>query len=219
MRSNRFSRTILALVLLTVFVLTVTSARAAVPSGGKLEFTVLREGDPIGSHVLSFEQDAGALVVNIRTKIEVKVLFVTAYSFDHEGREVWQNGQLAELASSTDDDGTKHTLTVKANGNDLAVMGDGQASKAPAKIITASLWHEGILAGGAILNTLHGKQMKITVRDAGIENVTVAGQTVAAHHYIIEGDLQRELWFDDNQVLVKVRFKGSDDSKIEYVLR
>ncbi len=219
MRSNRFSITVLALVLFTISVLTVSTAHAAAPGGGRLEFTVLREGDPIGSHVLSFEKNSDALVVTIQTKIEVKVLFITAYHFDHEGREVWRNGRLVELSSNTDDDGTKHTLAVKANGNELTIMGDGQASTAAARIIPASLWHEGILAGGAILNTLHGKQMNITVRDGGRENVTVAGQTVSACHYIIEGDLQRELWFDDNQVLVRVRFNGSDDSMIEYVLR
>ncbi len=201
MRSNRFSITVLAFFLLSIIVLTINTARAAAPSGGKLEFTVLREGDPIGSHVLSFEKSADTLVVTIQTKVKVKVLFLTAYYFDHEGREVWRNGQLVELVSSTDDDGTKHTVAVK---------GDGQASKASAKTITASLWHEGILAGGSILNTLHGKQMNITVRDAGSEDVTVGGQTVSAHHYIIEGDLERELWFDGNQVLVMVRFKGID---------
>ena len=219
MRSQQFPHTVLALVLFSVIALSTAAAHAAAPVSGKLEFTVLREGNPIGSHVLSFQQSADTLVVDIRTKIKVKVLFVTAYVFEHEGRELWRNGQLAELASSTDDDGTKHPLAVKADSNGLSVMGDGQASKAPSKIITASLWHEGILAGGTVLNTLHGKQMNITVRDAGSENVTVAGQTVSAHHYVIEGDLRRELWFDDNQVLVKVRFKGSDDSQIEYVLR
>jgi hypothetical protein len=219
MRSNQFSIIVLVLALFLAIVLSVATAHAAAPVSGKLEFTVLREGDPIGSHVLSFQKNADTLVVNIRTKIKVKVLFVTAYFFEHEGREVWQNGRLVALASATDDDGTKHTLAVKADADELAVVGDGQASTVPSKIITASLWHEGILTGGAILNTLHGKQMNITVRDAGIENVAVAGQTVSARHYVIEGDLRRELWFDDNQILVKVRFKGSDDSKIEYVLR
>jgi hypothetical protein len=61
--------------------------------------------------------------------------------------------------------------------------------------------------------------MKITVRDAGSESIPVAGQSVAAQHYVIEGDLQRELWFDETRVLVKVRFKGNDGSNIEYVLR
>lgn len=194
-------------------------ARAAVPSGGQLNFTVLREGDEIGRHVLSFEKAGDDLTVNIRTKIAVKVLFVTAYSFDHEGREVWRNGHLVTLASHTNDDGTEHTLAVQANGSELAVNGDGQLSKAALGIIPASLWHEGILAGGAILNTLYGKQMNITVRDAGMENLMVSGRTVAARHYIIEGDLQRELWFDGDQVLAKVRFKGKDGSKIEYVRR
>ena len=222
MRVDRFSTiftVFTALILCTAMLFTAPGARAAAPSGGKLDFTVLRDGDQIGRHVLSFKKDADALTVNIETKTEVKVLFVTAYAFEHQGREVWQNGKLVELASATNDDGTKHTLAVKNGAGALAINGDGQTSKAAVEIIPASLWHEGILAGGVILNTLHGKQMKITVRDAGSESIPVAGQSVAAQHYVIEGDLQRELWFDETRVLVKVRFKGNDGSNIEYVLR
>lgn len=42
---------------------------------------------------------------------------------------------------------------------------------------------------------------------------------VTARHYSITGDLQRELWYDPNGVLVQVRFLGEDDSTIEYRLQ
>jgi hypothetical protein len=216
---NRLPAIFAVAVLVTTLSSVVSSVRAAVPNDGKLDFTVLRDGDPIGRHVLSFKQGSEGLVVEIETKIEVKVLFITAYHFEHQGREIWRDGKLTVLVSSTNDDGTEHTLAVKASGAELQVEGDGEMSKAALEIIPASLWHEGILAGGAILNTLQGRQMNVKVTDAGTEEIDVVGQTVAAHHFVIEGDLQREVWFDDKQVLVKVRFKGKDGSSIEYVRR
>ena len=216
---NRLSAIFAVAVLVTTLSSVVSSIRAAVPNDGKLDFTVHRAGDPIGRHVLSFKQGSEGLVVEIETKIEVKVLFVTAYHFEHQGRDIWRDGKLTVLVSSTNDDGTEHTLAVKASGAELQVEGDGEMSKAALEIIPASLWHEGILAGGAILKTLQGRQMNVKVSDAGTEEIDVVGQTLVAHPCVIEGDLQREVWFDDEQVLVKVRFKGKDGSSIEYVRR
>lgn len=195
------------------------AAAAAVPASGRLDFSVIRENSEIGRHSIVFQQAPDGLVVDIRTDVAVKVLFVTAYRFEHEGRELWRDGQLVRLTSRTNDDGTAHDLDVRQNGSGLDVIGDGEMSHTDAGIVPASLWNEGILQGGTILNTLDGRQMTISVSDAGMETVTVGGRPVQARHYVIEGDLQRELWFDENDVLVQVRFKGKDGSEILYVLR
>jgi len=60
--------------------------------------------------------------------------------------------------------------------------------------------------------------MAISVRDNGQQAVSVRGNTVQARHFVITGDLERELWFDGNNVLVKVRMKGKDGSDIQYLL-
>src|SRR3546814_12899986 len=60
-------------------------------------------------------------------------------------------------------------------------------------------------------------RMAIQVADLGPDTVFVKGSKEAAHHYAITGDLQRELWYDSNHVLVRVRFKAKDGSTIEYM--
>jgi len=69
------------------------------------------------------------------------------------------------------------------------VTGDGSASLAEANIILASLWHEGILQGGNILNTLHGKKMAIRVRDNGQQAVIETATIV----YRLYGNIFRAL--------------------------
>jgi hypothetical protein len=194
------------------------AAAATVPASGRLDFSVVRGDSEIGRHSIVFRQTTEGLVVDIQTDVAVKVLFVTAYRFEHQGHEVWRDGQLVQLTSSTNDDGTTHNLDVRANGGGLDVRGDGELSHANAGIVPASLWNEGILEGGTILNTLDGSQMAITVRDAGQDTVMAGGRAVQARHYVLAGDLERELWFDEDGVLVQVRFKGEDGSDISYVL-
>ncbi len=213
------SKAFLALVACILAVLSLSSVRAAVPHDGNLDFTVLRDGNEIGSHRLHFSKGDDGLRVDIKTDIKVKLLFVTAYRFEHDGHEIWRDGRLMRLWSKTNDDGKKHDLTVAAADGKLVVKGDGKRENAPAEIVPASLWNENILKGGTILNTLDGRGMKVDVRNMGADVVDARGYRIQATHYAITGDLERELWFDSNAVLVKVRFKGSDGSEIQYVLR
>jgi hypothetical protein len=192
-------------------------AQAAPPPGGNLDFTVLRNGSEVGRHEMRFRNEADGLKIDIRTNVAVKVAFITAYRFEHEGHEIWQNGRLVRLWSKTNDDGTPHVLDVSAGTGDLSIMADGKQAEKAAVSIPASLWNERIVQQRSILNTLDGSRMNIAVADMGPETVPVKGQPVPARRYAITGDLQRELWYDAQNVLVKVRFKAKDGSDIEYL--
>ncbi len=195
----------------------VAPANAAPPQGGVLDFTVLRNGTEVGRHEMLFRSEADGLKIDIRTNVAVKVAFITAYRFEHEGHEVWQGAHLARLWSKTNDDGTKHVLDVTAGGDSLVVMADGKEPEKSSASIPASLWNERIVQQKSILNTLDGSRMAIQVADLGTEIVLVKGAKVPARHYAITGDLQREVWYDAQNVLVKVRFKAKDGSDIEYL--
>lgn len=192
------------------------AARAAAPQ--TMNFQVLRDGDAVGSNVIRFEESGERLRVTIDTNIVVKIALIPVYRFEHHGQETWQNGRLTSLQSQTNDDGTRHQLQASADGMGLAITADGKHSAMPATALPASLWNPGIVHQKELLNTLDGSDMSIHVADLGSENVLVRGRMRAARHYAVTGDLERELWYDDQGDLVRVRFKAQDDSKIEYVL-
>jgi len=89
-------------------------AGGAFAAESDLSFTVLRDGSEIGSHEIHISEAAGKTTVDIETDVAVKLAFVTLYNFDHEGHEVWENGQLVSYASKTDDDGKEKSLTRSA---------------------------------------------------------------------------------------------------------
>jgi hypothetical protein len=60
--------------------------------------------------------------------------------------------------------------------------------------------------------------MSIQADHLGSERIEVAGQAIVAEHYVVSGDFERELWYDDQGRLVRVRFRASDGSLLEYVL-
>lgn len=195
---------------------------AALPAGAsetELEFTVLRDGDPIGTHSIEIDREAGRTDVDIRTDVAVKLAFVTVYNFNHEGHETWREGRLVAYESKTDDDGTDKSLRARATGGRLVVDGSAAKYEAEPAIVPASLWNPQTVSQSRLLNTLDGSEMAVKVTDAGEETVQVRGEPVKARHYAIEGELNREVWYDAGGTLVKVRFSADDGSDIQYLLR
>ena len=200
--------------LLILACLSTATATAATPA--ELNFAIMRDGEQIGAHVMTFANSGDELRVDIRTDAKVKVLFVTAYRFEHQGTEVWRDGRLVSYVSQTNDDGEAKQLQARADGDGLAVSGSAGQWTAEAGIIPASLWDQRIVAQARILNTLDGRPMAIQVQDAGMDQVEVGSRQVPAHHYVITGDLAREVWYDADGVLSHVRFAGKDGSRIDY---
>lgn len=203
----------------TVIAATVLAGQAAAKT---LSYTVLRDGQNIGTHSFDINQNGATTEVDIKTDIKVKVLFVTAYKFEHTSKEMWANGQLMSINSTTDDDGTPKALKVAANGAKLTidgtVKGQERRQHADAPIIPASLWNPEIVKQTQILNTLDGTIMSVSVEDKGLSEVEAGGAKQQAHHYAITGELTRELWFTPAGDLVQIRFPDKTGTEIVYTL-
>ena len=184
-----------------------------------LAFTVLRNGEPVGTNTITFQQTPAGLQVDVKTAIVVKITVIPVYRFEHEGHEVWQGDHLVSLRSATNDDGTPHHLAVEAKGDGLEVKGDGYTGPAAMGAIPGSLWNPAVPRQSVLLNSLDGKLMNVATKDLGEETVTVRGTAAKARHYVVDGDLKRDLWYDPDGTLVQIHLKAKDDSDILYVLR
>lgn len=193
---------------------------AMIPSTGTLDFTVFREGEEIGTHQIDFLQKDEILEVNVKTRIAVKIAFITVFRFVHDGHEVWRDNRLVSIETKTNDDGDDHSLSAKVNASgDLQVLGDGENRTVKGSVIPASLWNSTFLESKELLNSLIGTELAIDVVFKGEEPIEVQGKMVNAKHYSMTGEFERELWYDEDQVLVKFAFSGEDGSNIQYILQ
>jgi len=191
-----------------------------VPPNGALDFTVLRDGENVGTHQIDFHKNGNDLEVDIKTRIAVKLAFITVFRYEHDGHEVWHDNKLLSMQTKTHDDGENHLLVATANGSgEIKIVGDGKERTAKESVIPASLWNSSFLESKELLNSLTGTDLAIDVAFKGEEPVLVNGHEVPARHYSMTGEFERELWYDDDWVLVKIEFKAKDGSDIQYVLR
>lgn len=213
--------TVLVLVVAAAVPATAMAANTGVPANGELAFTVLRDGDEVGTHRIRFEDATQGVTVQVKTRVEVKLPFlgIPVYHFVHDAQEVWRHGELVALRSTTDDDGETKRLSLNRGEDALEVDGSAGRHTSPPDLLPASLWHPDLVKRRVLLNTLDGSQMRVTVSAQGTEAVHVHGHEVPARHFVLSGELERELWYDPRGVLVKVAFSARDDSRIEYVLR
>lgn len=203
----------------------VAAAAETLVYGNQLVFAAYRNGQPIGTHRLSFDRQGDRLVVTTTIELAVKMVGITAYRYTHRGREVWLGRELVSFDSSTDDDGKPYAVRASRENGQLRVERTGPDARGtvrnalPADLLPSTHWNVDQAAQGFLLNAQKGTRERITVTAAGRESVRTLSGVIAATRYHYEGDVRMDQWFDDRGRWVRSRFVVFDGSTIDYVLQ
>ena len=207
-----------ALAVLVLLASTPSLAHAIDAADGRLEWSIFRDGEKIGRHLMTLRHQRGDLIVENEIDIRVELLFVALYRYVHRDREVWRDGRLAELTAFTNDDGTAFDLEVEATQGGLAVDGPSGKFAAPPESVPSSLWQIDMTKGGALIDVERGRLLSVRFTVKAEEPITTAGEDVRARHVTASGDLARELWYGPDGLLLRQQFKGPDGKTLEFTL-
>ncbi len=171
------------------------------------DFSVKIDRKPAGSYRMTIaRRDDGSQVMSGRASVKLSYLIYT-YRYSYQGTEVWKNGQLAQLQSTSNDDGKRSSVTAVSSGAVLQVRANGSPKTVPADAWTTTYWRlpEARLRNHAItlLDADTGKELHGTLQFVGTQQLAAAGQTQNCSHYRLSGDLQVELWYDAQERLVR----------------
>ncbi len=231
-------RLVLASILMATSAVSAVAGANDFPYGNTHSFTVYRNGQPIGTHTLAFQNSGEQRAVSTSIDFAVKALGMTVYRYSHRGNEIWNGSTLQSIDTKTDDNGKQFTMKARQNGNQLAVerkaaepaagaaMNDqglqrnGTVVEAlPANMLPSTHWNLNQVKQSTLLNTQYGTPSKVKITDLGRETIKTASQTIQATHYRYSGDITMDQWFDDRGRWVKAAFKAFDGSEIEYILQ
>ena len=186
--------------------------------GAVIDFTVLRQGKPFGTHTLTFDRDDdGRLTVTTDVDLKVKFGPITAFRYRLDSVEEWVNGQLSALNGTSNSDGRKGKVKATSEADQLKVESTKFTGILPATIIPSSHWNRAQVYQDRMLSTETGEILDIEVETIGEDTVKVNGEEIDAMHYRLKSDLTVDLWYDNQSRWVKLAFqvRGQD---IEYVL-
>lgn len=187
-------------------------------SAETIRFAIVRNGEQIGTHVVEISRAGQETSVKIATDLDVKVLFVTAYRLQHRATEKWVDGRLVAMSSSTDNNGTRHRVSVSETPAGMEIHADGRSIKADSSLVPGSLWNLELLHRKVMLDAQDGQILPLSVVDHGQQQVTVKSHVLKAHHYTLKSKWTQDVWYDDQDRLVKASLIASDGSEVLYQL-
>jgi hypothetical protein len=191
-----------------------SAARAA--DAGEYTFTVLKDGDPVGRHSFAFACQGDRIEIQEKTEIEVRLAMIPIYSFEHEARQLWENGQVVRIDATTNDNGEKLDITVRPNGHGYIRTVNGRVDRFDGSTTVLAFWNKDTLKHHAFFSAVEDKTLDASFQFVGRETMTLHGQQLDVEHYRMVGDEERDLWFDSAGRVVKVAFRRHG-AQLEYV--
>lgn len=185
-------------------------------SSDNIDFAVFRKGKLFGHHKISFDpKENGDLVVNIDIELEVKIGFISFFSYKHKNKEIWRDGKLVNIVTKTDDNGKLFKLNGRLEDRGFVVNTGGEEKVFPREIVPTSYWNFSTIAKKNWLDTQRGILLDLTIDNNGSEKIlNIHGKEFSANRYDISNDLNLSLWYKSGS-LVKIAFEARG-SKIEY---
>jgi len=189
--------------------LTSFSARAAVDQ--TFHFEVLLDDKPIGEHRFDIDVSGDQQRVTSQAEFEVDFLFITAYRYRHQSHELFRNGCLERLSSTTNDNGTRYKIGGSAVNNGFRVDRGKDVEQFDGCVKTFAYWDSTILKQPKLLNPQTGELEAVSVQQRGTEQVAVNGSEVEATRFqLITDELTIDLWYNDELGWVRL---ASDTGK------
>jgi hypothetical protein len=136
----------------------------------------------------------------------VKVLFLD-FHYDHHREETWRAGHLERMVADTDDDGSIHHIDLIHNDASMILTLDGKVTEMPAEALPLSLWSKAILDRRILYGVSDAEPYHVAIQALGTVVLARNGREEKAEHYRIAGDVERELWYGEDGLLLKTSFR------------
>lgn len=152
----------------------------------------------IGSHKLTFYCNGDDLIVETDVRVDVKVLFVTVYKRRARYREIWRENQLVSYDAWTDEAGDEYVTKVRLENNQMIIDGVKSGLSVPIDTVSSHPWNANVVDRDLLFGMKDGRLLKVNVEATGEELIDIGDKTIMAQKYVVSGDIERELWYDQH---------------------
>jgi hypothetical protein len=180
------------------------------------DFNVLLDNKPIGQHRFTRDESEGTLTSEANFK--VKLLFITAYKYQHTAREKWQGDCLTSLQARTEEKG--ETTLIKGQLASDGFKLESPLSVLPACVMTFAYWNPKMLTQSKLLNPQTGEWLDVTIHKKGTESLQVRGETVSAERYFLDAKkLKIDLWYSSSNQWLALKSTTPEGNVLSYQLK
>lgn len=156
--------------------------------------------------MLLTKQDDGTEIMRGQAELSFD-FFVYKYRYTSSGNETWKSGRLLRLANEADFNGDKYVVRAAAVQQDLSFQVNGKDHRTAADVWVTSYWREPdpqrIGQKLSLLDADKGRKLTGTLQRVGKEQLALEKKMVNATRYQIRGDVEVDLWYDEEQRLMR----------------
>lgn len=164
---------------------------------GRVEFEVLRGGQPFGRQSVTVSERNGSLIAETSATLHAGLGPITLFHYTQRCTETWREGALSDLDCVTRRNGRTTSVAGARAGDALRMRGTAGVQRFVAATLPTSWWTRPPLATRLMINTENGARLQVHVSFIGRETIVANGRRIGADHIRVEGTLPVDLWYDD----------------------
>ncbi len=185
------------------------------------DFDVYLDKQKIGTH--RFDYENGTL--NSRADFNVKLLWVSAYRYQHQATEQWQGECLSKLSAQTQENKVKTLVDGQLQAQQFEINVNNKPLSLPACVMTFAYWNPNMRKQSKLLNPQNAEYLDVSVTSQGSSTLKVRGQNTPTQVYLLKGrfegkeKLNIRLWYDAQDEWVGLESTTPEGYKINYKLK
>ena len=201
----------------------------SIPENKKATYDIWRKNKVIGTHEILFSENNGILSIETKIDIEVKILFVTAYTFFHQSKEIWKNRKFVSIDGYSDfEDEREYFVKGEVRDGFLFASGMDGEIKLDKNLIPSNFWNIDVMYQSKIFDTQKGIVRKLNVKNVGEEIIIINNIEIQCTKFILNANKHPKdkelfpeytLWYSKDKELMKFKFRSTKDNKIIKIIR
>jgi hypothetical protein len=145
-------------------------------------------------------------IEEMRARASVSMLGIALYEFTQDLHQTWDDGELATMHGTADDNGTRYDVSLERGAKEYAGKLNGKAVTLPLSAYPNSLWHYAIVD-----HTQLFKQTDLELMDVKVvrtdETIKLQGKSIPTKRATFSGGFDAVIWFDQNDDFVQGQYE------------
>ena len=182
-------------------------------------FDVYLDDKKVGTHLFEVVDAEEQRYVQSVADFKVKILFFSAYSYQHTNIERWANDCLLMFDAKTKVNGKPTEVSGQTGAAGFVVQKSDSKELLPACVMTFAYWNPEFLKQERLLNPQTGDFLDVDVELVGTELLEVRGKQVAAQRYKITAKgIDLMVWYSDDDEWLGLESVAKTGHVIRYEL-
>lgn len=182
-------------------------------------FNVYLDDKKVGTHLFQVMGGKDRREVQSTANFDVKILFFSAYSYEHTNLERWADDCLLNFAANTNVNGKPLAVSGTSAAAGFMVERGTEQELLPSCVMSFAYWNPVFLQQKRLLNPQTGEFLDVDIEAMGTEDLEVRGEKIAAERYRITGrDIDIMVWYSENNEWLSLQSVVKNGRIIRYEL-